>query len=94
VYQPLLRRGHDYIGSSEMRWEMGFSASEIASTAFSNPKIFHSPCSGCALNRSAEGGMFLSMTSTATHSMAVTAAIFHLGLCFCPLSDERLGRLV
>jgi hypothetical protein len=23
-----------------MRWEMGFSASEIASTAFSNPKIF------------------------------------------------------
>jgi hypothetical protein len=24
---------------SEMRWEMGFSASEIASTAFSNPKI-------------------------------------------------------
>jgi hypothetical protein len=23
----------------EMRWEMGFSASEIASTAFSNPKI-------------------------------------------------------
>jgi hypothetical protein len=25
---------------SEMRWEMGVSASEIASTAFSNPKIF------------------------------------------------------
>jgi hypothetical protein len=24
---------------SEMRWEMGFSASEITSTAFSNPKI-------------------------------------------------------
>jgi hypothetical protein len=23
----------------KMRWEMGFSASEIASTAFSNPKI-------------------------------------------------------
>jgi hypothetical protein len=28
---------------SEMHWEMGFSASEIASTAFSNPKIFRSP---------------------------------------------------
>jgi hypothetical protein len=25
---------------SEMRWEMGFSASEIASAAFSNPKMF------------------------------------------------------
>jgi hypothetical protein len=25
---------------SKMRWEMGFSASEIASTAFSNPKYF------------------------------------------------------
>jgi hypothetical protein len=24
---------------SEMRWEMGFSASKIASTAFYNPKI-------------------------------------------------------
>jgi hypothetical protein len=27
---------------SEMRWEMGFSATEIAATAFSNPKIFPS----------------------------------------------------
>jgi hypothetical protein len=35
---------------SEMRWEMGFSASEIASTAFSNPKIsFFSPDTAPAL---------------------------------------------
>jgi hypothetical protein len=45
---------------SEMRWEMGFSASEIASTAFSNPKIFRtSPTqafgSRCSLNASAFG---------------------------------------
>jgi hypothetical protein len=31
---------------SETRWEIGFSASEIVSTAFSNPNIFRSPRSG------------------------------------------------
>jgi hypothetical protein len=31
---------------SEMRWEMGFSASDIASTAFSNPNFTFSPHSG------------------------------------------------
>jgi hypothetical protein len=46
---------------SEMRWEMGFSASEIASTAFSNPKIFHArgtpPCAPPILNMFLHFGM-------------------------------------
>jgi hypothetical protein len=78
-----------------MRWEMGFSASEIASTAFSNPNIFRAvplgPRFGCAFNGSAFG--FIYMYQNDINKTSITELFFsYKKILDPPLLAQKMWR--